>query len=226
MIRNTYTSHFVCPPFIGGDQKNGRIAHFVPRSLKEIESMNVDDDDDDSTSVYSYRSTSSNRSNVSELTLPNSLRNTEYIKNSASSIIQSVLEETYEEEEEDDDYIELTEDNPEFMLFKEEVKQWLLLDDDIRVLNKALTERKKKKNEITPRILEFMGKYEIENLNTQEGKVQYTKSQITKPMNKEYIKTRLSEFMRNVEKAEKCTNYLLANRIKEEKVSLRRVMNK
>lgn len=208
MIRNTYNSHH------------------VPRSLKEIESMNVDDDDDDSTSVYSYRSTSSNRSNVSDLTLPNSLRKNEYIKNSASSIIQSVLEETYDEEEEEDDYIELTEDNPEFMLFKEEVKQWLLLDDDIRVLNKALTERKKKKNEITPRILEFMGKYEIENLNTQEGKVQYTKSQVTKPMNKEYIKTRLSEFMRNVEKAEKCTNYLLANRIKEEKVSLRRVMNK
>ncbi len=208
MIRNTYNSHH------------------VPRSLKEIESMNVDDDDDDSTSVYSYRSTSSNRSNVSDLTLPNSLRNSEYVKNSASSIIQSVLEETYDEEEEEDDYIELTEDNPEFMLFKEEVKQWLLLDDDIRVLNKALTERKKKKNEITPRILEFMGKYEIENLNTQEGKVQYTKSQVTKPMNKEYIKTRLSEFMRNVEKAEKCTNYLLANRIKEEKVSLRRVMNK
>lgn len=209
MIRNTFSSHH------------------VPRSLKEIESMNVDDDDDDSTSVYSYRSTVSNRSNISEVTLPNSLRYQENIKNSASSIINSVLYEEQEEDEmEDDEYIELTEDNPEFILFKEEVKQWLLLDDDIRVLNKAITERKKKKNEITPRILEFMGKYEIENLNTHEGRVQYTKSQVTKPMNKEYIKTRLSEFMRNVEKAEKCTHYLFNNRIKEEKISLRRVMNK
>lgn len=192
----------------------------VPKSLKEIESLDIEEEDeDDVTSVYSMKSHQSLRSNISEITLPNSFQNPSLVRNQVS--IQSIQEEM----EEDDEYEELTEENPDFMLFKEEVKQWLMLDDDIRVLNKAMTERKKKKNEITPKIIEFMSKYEIENLNTQEGKLQCTKTMVTKPMNREYMRNRLSEFMRNVEKAEKCTEYIFKNREKEEKVRLRRILN-
>lgn len=208
----------------------------IPRSLKEIENLDVDDDDDN-TSVYSHRSnysTRSSRSTMSDIT-QSTLRSSNF--NPASSIYQPKMQQNiiyeedlnphFEEEEiDEEEYEELTDDNPDFVLFKEEVRKWLTLDDDIRTLQKAMNERKKVKNELTPRILEFMGKYDIQNLNTQEGKIQYAKSVVTKPMNKEYLKTRLSEFLKNMDKAERCTDFLLKNRVKEEKVRIRRVIEK
>ncbi len=208
----------------------------IPRSLKEIESLDVDDDDDN-TSVYSHRSnysTHSSRSTVSDIT-QSTQRSSGF--NLTSSIYKPNIQQNViyeedlnfndgEEELDEEEYEELTDDNPEFVMFKEEVKKWLTLDDDIRTLQKAMNERKKVKNELTPRILEFMGKFDIQNLNTHEGKIQYAKSVVTKPMNKEYLKTRLSEFLKNMDKAERCTDFLLKNRIKEERVRLKRVVEK
>lgn len=210
----------------------------IPRSLKEIENLDVDDDDDN-TSVYSHRSnysTRSSRSTMSDIT-QSTMRSSSF--NPASSIYQPKMQQNiiYEEdlqqhlqEEEveldEEEYEELTDDNPDFVMFKEEVRKWITLDDDIRTLQKAMNERKKVKNELTPRILEFMGKYDIQNLNTQDGKIQYAKSIVTKPMNKEYLKTRLSEFLKNMDKAERCTDFLLKNRVKEEKVRIKRVIDK
>ena len=46
-------------------------------------------------------------------------------------------------------------------MFKEKVKEWLALDDDIKTLNGHIKDRKKKKNELTPEILEFMHQHKI-----------------------------------------------------------------
>ncbi len=129
----------------------------------------------------------------------------------------------YQDEEDDELREVLDETNPEFVDFKNNVREWLKLDDDIKTLQRAVAERRKKKNELTPNVLEFMGKYEIEDLNTHEGKVQYAKSMVTKPMNKDYLKLRLTEYLKSMDKAEKCTKFLMENRIKEERVRLKRV---
>jgi len=138
----------------------------------------------------------------------------------------NIIEEEEEEEVGEDEYEELTDENPDFLKFKQEVKDWIQLDDDIRTLQRAINERKKRKNDITPQILQFMGKYEIHNLNTATGKVAYTKTTRTKPMNKDYLKNKLSEFLKSVSKAERATEFLLNNREKEEKVILRRIVEK
>ncbi len=207
-----------------------RTAH-APKTLKEIESLDVDDEDDN-TSIYSHIS------NISELSAPSTIRthknyNHQPIYNQHhNTIYENVHEDSYYNnnnnndeyyEEDDDDGIVLDESNPEFTNFKNDVKVWLFLDDEIKTLQKAINDRKKRKNELTPKVLEFMGKYEIDDLNTNEGKIQYTKSLVTKPMNKEYMKSRLSEFLKSVEKAEKATKYLFENRPKEEKIRLKRV---
>ncbi len=146
-------------------------------------------------------------------------------KNNNNNFIENEeLNQQYDEEVEEDVYREvLDESNPEFIEFKNNVKEWLQLDDDIKTLQKAATERRKRKNDLTPFITGFMGRYEIEDLNTHEGKVQYAKSIVTKPMNKDFIKQRLTEFLKSMDKAEKCTKYLMENRIKEERVRLKRV---
>lgn len=119
-----------------------------------------------------------------------------------------------------------TEDNEEFVEFKNNVKEWLLLDDDIITLQNAIKDRKVKKNELTPKILEYMGKYEINDLNTNDGKIKFTKSYQTKPLNKQFLISRLGDFFKDFNKGEKAATFILENRDKEEKFKLRRVHNK
>lgn len=131
-----------------------------------------------------------------------------------------------EEEEDDIDETAFTDDNEEFIEFKNNVKQWLTLDDDILTLQKAIKERKVKKDELTPKILDFMNKFKINDLNTQEGKIKFTKSTYTKPLNKQYLITRLGNFFKDFTKGERAAAFILENRDKEEKFKLRRVANK
>lgn len=125
-----------------------------------------------------------------------------------------------------DEENKFTEDNEDFIEFKKNVKDWITLDDDIIKLQRAIKERKTKKNEITPKIMEFMNQYEINDLNTNDGKLKFTKSLQTKPLNKQFLIARLGDFFKDFNKGEKAATFLLENRDKEEKFKLRRVLNK
>jgi hypothetical protein len=116
-----------------------------------------------------------------------------------------------------------TDDNDEFIEFKSNVKEWLTLDDDIITLQKAIKERKKKKDELTPKVLDFMNRFKINDLNTQEGKIKFTKSLYTKPLNKQFLISKLGDFFKDFNRGEKAATYILENRDKEEKFKLKRV---
>ena len=75
-------------------------------------------------------------------------------------------------------------------------------------------------------ILNFMKKFNINDLNTQNGKLKYTTSLTTKPMNKNFLLAKLGDFFKDIEKSEKVTSYIFENRDKEEKVRLKRVIER
>ena len=111
-------------------------------------------------------------------------------------------------------------------VFKENVKEWLTLDDDIKTLNSHLRDRKKRKNELTPDILKFMQEYEIQDMNTNSGLIKYNQTLVKKPMNKEFIRKKLSDFLKNSKTAEDATDYITQNRDTEIKIKLKRVNKK
>jgi hypothetical protein len=137
-----------------------------------------------------------------------------------------------EENKVDEDYDEeinneiFNDNNEEFVEFKNNVKDWVTLDDDINTLQKAIKERKKKKDELTPQIMDFMNRFKINDLNTVNGKLKFTKSLYTKPLNKQYLISKLGDFFKDFHKGEKAASFILENRDKEEKFKLRRVVNK
>jgi hypothetical protein len=116
--------------------------------------------------------------------------------------------------------------NEEFSDFKRKVKDWLTIDDDIITLQNAIKERKKQKDRLTPEILDFMDRFEINDLNTNDGKLKFTKSLYTKPLNKKFLISRLGDFFKDFSKGEKVAGFILDNRDKEEKIKLRRVKDK
>ena len=66
----------------------------------------------------------------------------------------------------------------EFQFFKDklknEVKEYLELDDQIKAINKALKERREKKKKLSESILENMKGFNIDFMNTKNGKLTYT----------------------------------------------------
>lgn len=128
------------------------------------------------------------------------------------------------DEDNNESYINDT--NPEFIDFKENVKEWITLDDDIKTLNLALKERKQKKNELTPKVLEFMNEYEVHDVKTTDGQLKFSKSLTSKPLNKKYLVSRLGDFFKDYNKGEKAVDFIYENRDKEEKLKLKRIIKK
>lgn len=155
---------------------------------------------------------------------------TQYATNYNNTILQDDVSEYTEEDDEDEevniDPLVFSDSNPEFVHFKQNVKDWVTLDDDIKTLQDAIKKRKKRINELTPQILDFMKRFNINDLNTQNGQLRYTTSLLAKPVNKNFLLSKLGEFFKDNEKSEALTTYIYDNRIKEEKVKLKRVIEK
>ena len=100
------------------------------------------------------------------------------------------------------------------------------MDDQIKALNKAIVERRKKKNELSEEILGTMKKFEIDNMNTKNGKLIYSTTKSTKPLNKNNLITGLNLYFQDEDKAKNVSKIVLNNREKVEKVKLRRTINK
>ena len=126
-------------------------------------------------------------------------------------------------EDDEDEEVIINKNSPDFIEFKSNVQEWLTIDDDIITLQKAIKDIKAKKNELTPKIMKFMDDYKINDLNTNNGKLRFTKSLYTKPLNKQFLIAKLGDFFRDFNKGEKAASFILENRDKEEKTQLKRV---
>lgn len=107
--------------------------------------------------------------------------------------------------------------------FKDNVKRWLELDNQLKRLAAAAKERRKKKNEINNKILEFMSKFNIEDLNTKEGIIRYKKSYVKEPLSQKTIKTKLEELFKDQPDIVERIDKIFTDRGKVEKLSLRRL---
>tara|TARA_B100001778_G_C18484079_1_gene581773 strand:- start:29 stop:505 length:477 start_codon:yes stop_codon:yes gene_type:complete len=119
---------------------------------------------------------------------------------------------------------QLTESMNEMMLdeFKENVKAWTLADNQVKRLNAASKQLKTKKKELNEKILDFMARFNIEDLNTKEGIIRYKKTFVKEPLTQKMIKEKLNEMFKDSDSLEKI-NEIFTNRNKVEKTSLRRL---
>jgi predicted nucleic acid-binding Zn-ribbon protein len=115
----------------------------------------------------------------------------------------------------------------EFKLkLKAAVKEYLDLDNQIITLQKAIRERKKRKEDLSKIILGAMKNNEIQQMNLKEDKLVYCISQHKKPMNKDYLNHVLNSYFKNEEKASDVLTHIFENRQRVEKVRLKRVVDK
>jgi hypothetical protein len=118
----------------------------------------------------------------------------------------------------------------EFYLYqkqlKADVKSYLDLDDQIKALNKATKERRTNKAKLAESILSTMKMFEIENMNTKNGRLIYSVKKTTKGLNKKNLLSGLNLYFKDTDKAKDATSIVLENREVVERISLKRSVNK
>ena len=123
------------------------------------------------------------------------------------------------------DSTDMTESMNEVLLdeFKKDVQDWMNIDNQMKRLEVALKERRKKKKDLNLKILEFMGKFNIEDLNTKEGIIRYKKTYVKEPLSQKIIKEKLLDIFKNDKENTQRVENIFTNREKIEKTSLRRI---
>ena len=109
---------------------------------------------------------------------------------------------------------------------KKEVKEYLDIDDQIKALNKAVKERRDKKKKLSENILVNMKKFDIDFMNTKNGKLVYTESKRKEGLNKKNLIAGLNTYFNNEDQSKKVSQIVLDSRNDVKKVTLRRTVNK
>ena len=107
--------------------------------------------------------------------------------------------------------------------FKNHVRAWIEIDNVIRKLQAAVKERNGLKKQLTEKILRFMSKYNIEDLNTRDGsKLRYKVGKSATAPSKSQIKERLLQYYGNVASIDELTEKVF-EKAQRDTVSLRRL---
>ena len=112
----------------------------------------------------------------------------------------------------------------EINLLKNKVSKYLSIDDKIKKLTLELREAKKEKLLMSNDVLNLMSDYNIEDLNTKNGKLKYTISKTKKAVSKKDLLQKLSIFLKSSDKANNAMKFIYDNREVVEKVRLKRLM--
>jgi predicted nucleic acid-binding Zn-ribbon protein len=104
----------------------------------------------------------------------------------------------------------------------ENVKEWIKIDNEIRVLQNEMKSRKERKKELTDALVNILRDSEIDGWNTKEGKLEYVKTKTKTSLNKAHIKAALAKFIKNDEQVDAMTQFIFESRGVKEKESIKR----
>ena len=97
--------------------------------------------------------------------------------------------------------------------FKEKVTRWVIVDKQIDELNKQVRELKKVRDkELQPSMTEFMVKFNVSDLNTDNGKLRCQETKTKKALNKHNIRDNLSKFLQEQEKLDEAVKQIMTER--------------
>lgn len=155
---------------------------------------------------------------------PNITTNNNENKNDIGAILDKIN--TIESEFENGDEISNADeiDEKDMANFKENVKKWIELDDKISEYARKAQLLKKERTELNTDILKFMKNYSIEDLNTNNGKLEYRVKNLKKGFTAKKIHENLVQYFKtDKEQAENIYKYLLNSRICLDKEFLKRI---
>ena len=109
---------------------------------------------------------------------------------------------------------------------RELVKEYLDIDKEIITLQKAMKERKDRKEKLSRDILGNMKNNDIQQMNVKNEKLIYCSTNYKAPINKSYLSTILTKYFDSGDKGDELTDFILGNREQVQKIKLKRLKEK
>jgi len=93
------------------------------------------------------------------------------------------------------------------------VKDWVKLDNDIRVLQKEIATRKKEKKEVSTELMKIMKTEQIGGLDINDGQILYTSKSVKKPITNKVMMDVLAKYYGgDFMKATELNSFIMENR--------------
>ena len=114
------------------------------------------------------------------------------------------------------------EDVPEISVLPNYLKEWLTLEDDLKVLSAAVREKRKRMGILQGLITKTMKGHKIARVNIKSGAILYQNKQTKESMGKKFIISKLTEYFKgDIVKATEIFNYLEEHRGKKSKENIK-----
>jgi hypothetical protein len=95
----------------------------------------------------------------------------------------------------------------------ESIRKWVKIDNEMRTLKQEISNRKKVKDQITNTLITTMKQNEIDSVNINNGKIEYTQRKTKKPISKKLLQNILSKYYKDdTNKANEVNEFILSNR--------------
>ena len=114
------------------------------------------------------------------------------------------------------------EDIPEISVLPNYLKEWLTLEEDLKVLSAAVREKRKRMGILQGLITKTMKGHKIARVNIKSGAILYQNKQTKESMGKKFIVSKLTEYFKgDIIKATEVYNFLEENRGKKIKDNIK-----
>jgi Family of unknown function (DUF5760) len=114
------------------------------------------------------------------------------------------------------------EDVPEISVLPNYLKEWLTLEEDLKVLSAAVREKRKRMGILQGLITKTMKGHKIARVNIKSGAILYQNKQTKESMGKKFIVSKLTEYFKgDIIKATEIYNFLEEHRGKRNKENIK-----
>ena len=103
------------------------------------------------------------------------------------------------------------------------IKEWMNVDNEMKILQKEMKERRLKKKALTDSLVNIMKTNDIDCFDMNDGNIIYTKNKVKQPLSKKYLIESLGKYFEenpNVQ-ADDVTNFVMENRAIQTKEGIR-----
>jgi hypothetical protein len=100
------------------------------------------------------------------------------------------------------------------MSFEEKIQQWVLLDNQMKVLSEKIRDLREKKNNVSENINHYIETNNLTNAVVQisDGKLRFTNTKVAAPLTFKYLEKSLGEIIKNETQVRQIMDYLKQKR--------------
>lgn len=98
------------------------------------------------------------------------------------------------------------------MNFEQQLQQWVLMDNEVQLLNDKIKQIRERKNKLSQQILYHAKEKKLDTFKTGTEKIKFTTSNVYQPITLKYLDTCLKHIIKNEDQVSKIVDYIKSKR--------------